>query len=282
MPDRPPAPINDPKDADLLALRERLRQARSERGRCPSWDELKADLVPGGAHRPGREERQAHLAICPYCGEHEREWRNSFDFDADRLAAIEKGVATGILGIARTLGLGGPGGQGKGTKTAAPAPAPAEEDSVLPAPVHQQRMYTPPADIAEPALAIPVAAPDPAGLARMIVVEMADGRTPPPSVYLCAQVLEAEVAQVDSIDELVGDPDLSLVCGVVLGGSRQPDSWPDAVRHARRIVPKRPVVLLATYGVEAPAGARRALGESLQSESDPAERLLLALDPELR
>jgi len=111
---------------------------------------------------------------------------------------------------------------------------------------------------------------------------MADGRTPPPSVYLCAQVLEAEVAQVDSIDELVGDPDLPLVCGVVLGGARKSDSWPDAVRHARSIVPKRPVVLLATYGVEPPAGARRALGEAIQCESDPAERLLLALDPELR
>jgi len=279
MSDRP----LDPKDTDLLALRERLRQARTERGNCPPWDELKADLVPGGANRPGREERQAHLAICPYCGEHEREWRNSFDFDADRLAAIEKGVATGILGIARTLGLGPQEKRTKAEAPAAPAPGLAEETaSAPPMPAYQQRMYTPPVEIAESVAELPVAVPNPAGVTRMIVVEMADGRTPPPSVYLCAQVLEAEVAQVDSIDELVGDPDLPLVCGVVLGGSRKPDSWPDAVRHARRIVPKRPVILLATYGVEAPAGARRALGESLQSEADPAERLLLALDPELR
>jgi len=278
-------PSIDPKDIDLLALRERLRQARLERGGCPPWEEIKADLVPGGANRPGREERQAHLAICPYCGEHEREWRNSFDFDADRLAAIEKGVATGILGIARTFGLGAPEKRTKAAAPAAPAPGRAEENeepAPAPVPAYQQRMYTPPAEIADPVAELPVAVPSPAAVARMIVVEMADGRTPPPSVYLCAQVLEAEVAQVDSIDELVGDPDLPLVCGVVLGGSRKPDSWPDAVRHARRIVPKRPVILLATYGVEAPAGARRALGEALQSESDPAERLLLALDPELR
>ena len=45
MSDRP----LDPKDADLLALRDRLRQARAERGNCPPWDELKADLLPGGA-----------------------------------------------------------------------------------------------------------------------------------------------------------------------------------------------------------------------------------------
>jgi hypothetical protein len=63
---------------------------------------------------------------------------------------------------------------------------------------------------------------------------------------------------------------------------RRPETWPDAVRHARKVVPKRPVILLATYGVEPPAGARRALGEALQSESDPAEHLLLALDSRLR
>ena len=277
MSDRP----NDTKDADLLALRERLRQARADRGHCPPWDELRADLVPGGANRPGRAERQAHLAICPYCGEHEREWRQSFDFDADRLAAIEKGVATGIMGLARTLGRS-VAGRGAKPEPLAPLPEESEAPTLAPAPTYQQRMYTPPAEASAPVEDVPFAAPNPAGLARMIVVEMADGRTPPPSVYLCAQVLEAEVAQVDSIDELVGDPDLALVCGVVLGGMRKSDSWPDAVRHARSIVPKRPVVLLASYGVEAPASARRALGEAIQCESDPAERLLLALDPQLR
>jgi len=279
MSDRP----IDPRETDLLALRERLRQARAERGNCPPWEELKADLVPGGANRPGRAERQAHLVMCPYCGEHEKEWRESFDFDADRLAAIEKGVATGILGLARTLGRTV---AGKGSRTeplvAAP-PVPEAEPLHAPAmPSYQQRMYTPPAEVAAQAADTPVAVPHPGGLARLIVVEMADGRTPPPSVYLCAQVLEAEVAQVDSIDELVGDPDLPLVCGVVLGGMRTSESWPEAVRHARSIVPKRPVVLLASYGVEAPASARRALGEAIQCESDPAERLLLALDPQLR
>jgi len=278
MSDRP----LDSNESDLLALRDRLRQARSERGNCPPWEELKADLVPGGANRPGRAERQAHLAVCPYCGEHEREWRQSFDFDADRLAAIEKGVATGIMGLARTLGRTV---AGKGAKAEPLVPALHDEpeaETHAPLPAYQQRMYTPPAEAPAPADEVPFVAPASGGIARLIVVEMADGRTPPPSVYLCAQVLEAEVAQVDSIDELVGDPDLPLVCGVVLGGARKSESWPDAVRHARSIVPKRPVVLLATYGVEPPAGARRALGEAIQCESDPAERLLLALDPELR
>jgi hypothetical protein len=278
----------DPRETDLLALRDRLRQARAERGACPPWEELKADLVPGGAGREGREARQEHVALCPYCGEQVKEWRNSLDYDSDRLAAIEKGVATGIVGLVRSFGF---------RKSAPPqaepavldepqrmyeppatrAPEPAAPPSPPPPPV---RMYTPPQPEHVPD--IPQATRTSEGLARVLVVEMADGRTPPASVYLCAQVLDAEVAQVDSIDELKGDPDLGLVCGVVLGGMRNSETWPTAVKYARSIVPRRPVVLLATYGVEPPAGAKRALGEALQSESDTAERLLLALAPELR
>jgi hypothetical protein len=111
---------------------------------------------------------------------------------------------------------------------------------------------------------------------------MADGRVPPESVFLCARVLGAEVAQVQSIEELPGDPDLALVCGVILGGARPPVTWPDAVRRARRIVPRRPVLLLAMYGAETTPGARRTLGDALISEADPAERMLVALDPHLR
>jgi hypothetical protein len=274
------------ENAELLALRDRLRQARAERGQCPPWEELKADLLPGGGQRDGRDARQAHAAICPYCGEHVKEWKESLDYESDRLGAIEKGVATGLMrgaqGLVRSLGRAVPGrGEASPRVERAPA-APAEpveprEPLMAPPPPPPQRMYTPPAAPPEEA------APRPAGpLTRIVVVEMADGRTPPPNVHLCAQVLDAEVAQVDSIDELAGDPDLPLVCGVILGGVRRPETWPDAVRHARRIVPKRPVILLATYGAEASSGARRALGDALQSEADPAERLLLALDPELR
>jgi hypothetical protein len=155
-----PGQPNDPKDADLLALRDRLRQARAERGTCPPWEELKADLVPGGAGRPGREERQAHAAICPYCGEHVREWRKSFDYEADRLAAIEKGVATGIMRGAKGLGRAvGRTLSGRGARKAAEvAPAQAHEpaheheheEGVAPAlPVVPQRMYTPPAETSE-------------------------------------------------------------------------------------------------------------------------------------
>src|SRR5262249_40083978 len=146
-----------------------------------------------------------------------------------------------------------------------PAPATREPEPEA-KPAAPVRMYKPP---------VPARVPEPPAprtgqeLARVLVVEMADGRTPPPNVFLCAQVLDAGVAQVDSVDELVGDPDLALVCGVVLGGLRKAETWPDAVRRARSIVPRRPVVLLATYGAEPSAGARRALGDALQSESDP-------------
>src|SRR5690349_24659931 len=97
-----------PRDAEWLALRDRLRQARAERAGCPPWEDLKADLLPGGAQREGREARQAHLAICPYCGEHVKEWKRTFDYESDRLGAIEKGVAQGIMrgaaGLVRSIG----------------------------------------------------------------------------------------------------------------------------------------------------------------------------------
>ena len=283
----------DPKDADLLALRDRLRQARVERGACPPWEDLKADHLPGGASREGREARQAHVALCPYCGEHVKEWRNSLDYDSDRLGAIEKGVAQGI--VKGVQGLFGRALHKEPREHLETPPAPAETppaQRVYEPPLQRETEGRPPAAPASPAPGVrmytPPPEPPPAPtrtaeeVARLLVVEMADGRTPPPSIYLCAQVLDAEVAQVDSIDELKGDPDLGLVCGVVLGGLRKSDTWTNAVKHAKSIVPRRPVVLLTTYGVEAPDRARKSLGESLQSESDPAERLLLALAPELR
>ncbi len=258
-------------DDRLLELRARLRQAREERGGCPPWKEVRADLVPGGSRRPGREERQAHVADCPYCGEHVREWRGSLDYASDRLEAVERGVARGIaqgaLGLLRTIGNALPGSVPNPHRADQPRRA-AKLVAVRPPRAHSA------SEEREAAAQVQVS--------RLLVVEMADGREPPPSIFLCAQVLEAEVAQVDSIDELVGDPDLALVCGVILGGPRPPASWPDAVRHARSLVPQRPVVLLATFGTESTPGARRALGDALRSEDDPAERILLALDPELR
>ena len=321
------APDGSSLDAHLLELRARLRQAREERGGCPPWNELRADLVPGGGQREGREQRQAHVAICPYCSTHVGEWRNSDDFAADRLEAIERGVARGLtggaMGLLRTIGRALPARTSEPrpprerkartekralsareerelaeaaaeaaaasasaaavpapTRKAAPPPAtepaPARETSPPTAPAPPvQRMYEAPAPRPADCVEAPTSG-------RLLVVEMADGRTPPEAVFLCARVFDAEVAQVDSIDELVGDPDLPMVLGVVLGGLRPPASWPDDVRHARLIVKGRPVLLMASFGAEPTAGARRALGDALLSESDPPERLLLALDPGLR
>lgn len=258
-------------DARLLELRVRLRQARDERGGCPTWDEVRADLVPGGSRRPGREERQAHVADCPYCGEHVREWRASLDYASDRLEAVERGVARGItqgaIGLLRTIGHALPGGAPNPRRADRPRRAAKQEPARPPRALSAREQRQDSASIQ---------------VSRLLVVEMADGRGPPTAIFMCAQILEAEVAQVESIDELAGDPDLALVCGVILGGPRPPASWPDAVRHARSLVPKRPVVLLATFGSESTPGARRALGAALCSEADPAERILLALDPDLR
>jgi len=288
------APDGSTLDAHLLELRARLKQARDERGGCPPWSELRADLVPGGGQREGREQRQAHAAICPYCSTHVAEWRGSNDFAADRLEALERGVARGIaggaMGLIRTIGRALP------SRTAARQPRPerkvrpvkqalsareerelaeAEAAAASAAPAPPPAAYRPPGTT-------PAANPETPASGRLLVVEMADGRTPPEAIFLCARVLDAEVAVVESIDELVGDPDLPMVMGVVLGGSRPPASWPDVVRHARSIVKNRPVLLIASFGAETTPGARRALGDALLNESDPPERLLLALDPDLR
>jgi len=285
------APDGSSLDAHLLELRARLKQARETRGGCPPWDELRADLVPGGGQREGREQRQAHVAICPYCGTHVAEWRKSTDFAADRLEALERGVARGIaggaLGLIRTIGRALPSRSAEERPRPERKPRPAKralsarEEHVL-AEAAAAGAAALPRPISTPPAPRPAAGPEVSAAGRLLVVEMADGRTPPEAIFLCARVLDAEVAQVDSIDELVGDPDLALVVGVVLGGSRPPATWPDVVRHARAIVKNRPVLLMASFGAEATPGARRALGDALLSEADPPERLLLALDPDLR
>ncbi len=259
-------------DERLRALRARLKSARDERGGCPPWEELRADLLPGGRGRPGREARLTHLAACPYCDTHVGEWKRSFDHTADALAAVERGVVTGLAGGARDLVRRFARRPSAGAPPATPPPE---------SPVPPVSRPTPPVPHpAPPAPARP--APAPLTATRILVVEMADRRPPPEAVFLCAAVLEAEVAVVDGVDELASDPDLALVCGIVLGGFRPTEAWPAMVRTARGVAAGRPVVLLAPFGSNPSAGARRALGEALIGEDEPAERLLLALDPTLR
>src|SRR5690349_10212996 len=95
---------HDPGFEERLAqLRSRLKSARAERGGCPPWEELRADLLPGGKNRPGRTDRLAHRAICPYCDTHVREGAQSFEHTADTLEAVERGVVQGLAGGARQL-----------------------------------------------------------------------------------------------------------------------------------------------------------------------------------
>jgi hypothetical protein len=116
----------------------------------------------------------------------------------------------------------------------------------------------------------------------LLVVECPRRRPPPDALFLCAEVLGYEVVQVEDVAELEGEPDLHDVAAVVFASDRPAAAWPEAVRHARRLLPGRVVVVLAAPGRSADPGARRALGEALLSQDDPPERLLLALDPRLR
>ncbi len=284
----PPTPLPDPDSTpglDLEALRERLRSARAERGACPPWPELRADLLPGGGARAGREARRAHRELCPYCDAHVREWERSTDRTADTLEAVEQHVARGVVeGARRLIALGSPRMPGAATPATDPAfpPAP-ERPAETPLPIVPPPTYTPPpvrpATPPEPVVAVaPVASP---GL-RLLVVEATAVERIPPSVFLCAQVLGAEVAQVASVDELAGDPDLDAVCAIVFAGARPSSEWPEALRRGRDFAPGRPVLILAGGGAQPTGGARRALRGALLSVDDPAELLLLALDPRLR
>jgi hypothetical protein len=330
-----PTPPHDP-EADLLALRQRLREARAERGACPPWEELRDDLLPGGGSRAGRAERVAHLELCPYCDAQVKEWERSLDRTSDALEAIEKGVARGVVAGAKRLvsiarpsdpaptapppppapprppaakapaAAPAPAAAAKSAKLPAspkPAPAPAPAAAPTPGPAKAkglpgrsrvQPASSPPApavaapvraEPVEPRPAIPRApAPAPAAPAplRLLVVEADHESRIPQSVFLCASVLGAEVSCVDRVESLGGDPDLDAVCGVVFAGSRPAAEWPEAVRRAKDLAPGRPVVVLAPFGAEPSSGARRTLGPRLLSASDPAERLLVALDASLR
>lgn len=117
---------------------------------------------------------------------------------------------------------------------------------------------------------------------RLLVVEAVAAERIPPSVFLCAEVLGAEVAHVGRIDELAGDPDLDAVCAIIFAGVRPAAEWPEAVRRGKDLAPGRPIVILAGGGNLPGDAARRALGGVLLADDDPAERLLLALDPRLR
>lgn len=275
-------------ESRLAELRSRLKQARDERGGCPSWDDLRADLLPGGKNREGREARLAHRAICPYCESHVVEWKRSVDHAADRLEAVERGFVRGLAGGARglvkRLANGGAPARAKPERDDAP-PREAPREDLRAAPREASHDAAPEASPTRRPATRPAAVPATPPLSadtRLLVVEMRDARQPPESVFLCAAALDAQVAVVPTLAELENDPDLALVMGIVLAGTRPPAEWPGAVRSARALVPGRPVVLLATYGVEPTAGARRALGDALLPEGGPAEHLLLALDRTLR
>lgn len=307
-----PAPDAQAREEKLLSeLRQRLKDARERRGACPPWDELKADLLPGGRSRPGRDARLTHRADCPYCDAHVREWGRSLDHTSDALAAVEKGIARGLVSGAMKL-AGRLGGKGERRESEDPVRE-ADETSESAEPAESARIAAPappmPVRVPEPPQRPPVRAPEPPPRraasdeelpevpaprtrepkppaapesTRLLVVEISSGVNAPESIFLCAEVLEASVALIADIEELDGDPDVSDVCGLVIVSHRDPADWPKLLRRARVLVPQRPIVIMSLFGQEPSPGARRALGPCLLAASDPAERLLLALDPDLR
>jgi hypothetical protein len=280
------APAGETLDASLLALRQRLRAAREERGACPPWVELRDDLLPGGRGRQGRTERLAHRELCPYCDAHVREWQQSLDRTSDTLEALEKGVARGVVDGARRLVEISRGAERSSVPREVAAKAEARSADEPPAPT--QTPAKPQASPPAPRHAAAAAARPPADVLpsrphlRLLVVETAHEEREPASVFLCAAVLEAEVACVENIDDLAGDPDLEAVCGVIFAMGRPAADWPDVVRRARDLAPGSPVVILTAAGSAPPARPHPRLGARVLDEADPAEALLMALDAELR
>jgi hypothetical protein len=123
--------------------------------------------------------------------------------------------------------------------------------------------------------------PDPAAkrdpLPPLVVVE----GTPDPSltsvIEAAAERLGATPCTVESLDDLVDDPDLEAIVAVVLTRPRAPRDWSHAIRDARKIVGDRPVAVLAPQPTSLTLEAALPLDPAFVAPPVTVDRLLFAL-----
>jgi len=114
-------------------------------------------------------------------------------------------------------------------------------------------------------------------LPPLVVVE----GTPDPSltsvIEAAAERLGATLCTVESLEDLVNDPDLEAIVAVVLTRPRAPRDWSHAIRDARKIVGDRPVAVLAPQPTSLTLEAALPIDPAFVAPPVTVERLLFAL-----
>lgn len=273
--DSEPAPRGKVEDRPVTAagqesLRTRLVGARAKRGLCPPLLELQLDALPTSEARPGKEERERHLARCAVCSYHLHTWKNSWEGRTALALALGR---VGGRALSRTL-------RGLGSAAARARPAPKADHREKPPKKPASRPASPPRTVEarefpspsgtapprveaewpgeSPSFALelppPVTAPNHLEIPELLVFE-----TPPPGLVPAA--LLAAVAQrggavvtVQGLDEVFDDPDFDSVRAIILARSRPLGEWPAAIQYTRERSPGRTVLAIVPAPRFGPTG----------------------------
>jgi hypothetical protein len=121
------------------------------------------------------------------------------------------------------------------------------------------------------------AAPKRDPLPPLLVVEGTPDPTLTSVIEAAAERLGATVCTVDTLADLVRDPDLEAIIAVVLTRPRAPRDWSHAIRDARAIVGERPIAVLAPQPTSLTLEASLPLDPAFVAPPVSVDRLLFAL-----
>lgn len=114
-------------------------------------------------------------------------------------------------------------------------------------------------------------------LPPLVVVEGVPDPSLTSVIEAAAERLGATICTVDSLADLVDDPDLEAIVAVVLTRPRAPRDWSHAIRDARSIVGDRPVAVLAPQPTSLTLEAALPLDPAFVAPPVTVDRLLFAL-----
>ena len=114
-------------------------------------------------------------------------------------------------------------------------------------------------------------------LPPLLIVEGRPDPTLTSVIEAAAERLGATVCTVDTLEDLVRDPDLEAIVAVVLTRPRAPRDWAHAIRDAREIVGDRPIAVLAPQPTSLTLEASLPLDPAFLAPPVSVDRLLFAL-----
>jgi hypothetical protein len=119
--------------------------------------------------------------------------------------------------------------------------------------------------------------PPPEPLPALLVVEGSPDPSLASVIAAAADRLGALVCPVDRLEDLVSDPDLSAIIGVVLTRPRAPRDLVAAIRNARALTGDLPVAVLAPQPTSVSLEATHPVDPAFLAPPVTVERLLFAL-----